>query len=304
MGDNCDLLVVGAGPAGIAAALQAARDGLSCVILSREPPGGLAMAAGAIGNLPGFAPGASGPELARVFSRQVREAGIPLVSGVIEAAATDRGTFRVWGRYGSWSGCCLLLATGTEPRPPGVDLPVAVSPLIHRDIRSLPPDLSHLQVAVVGGGEAALDTALSMRARGAEVTLWVRSGQIKAPPGLTDQTRQAGVAIMCGHRLAQVAAVDDGLALTFHTGSAQQDITVFCHHLALCIGRRPRRELYDLLTGPDAALPDDLPGPLPGLFLAGDLIRPHSRFIATAMGDGQRAARLALAHLSSQRSRP
>jgi thioredoxin reductase len=63
-------------------------------------------------------------------------------------------------------------------------------------------------------------------------------------------------------------------------------------HLMVCVGRAPRDDLYRMLV-PDGPLPSTVATPLPGLYLAGDVIAGRDRFIARAMGDGQRAALLA-----------
>jgi thioredoxin reductase (NADPH) len=182
-------------------------------------------------------------------------------------------------------------------------LPFAATPhtaeLVHRDVRTLPVDLADRHLAVVGGGEAAIDSALTLAARGARATVLCRGVEAKAPRWLVSEALDRGVAFR--HDCTVVAALRtrDGLRLLATSGHADTEIAA--HEVLVAIGRQPNRALFDQLC-PGAAAPADIVGPRPGLFLAGDLIRGHDRFAAIATGDGQRAARAALAFLRGSRS--
>ncbi len=279
-----DLLVVGLGPAGVSCALQARRDGLDLLAVGDEPVGGLVRAARRLDNLPGAAvPGITGRELAERMAEQVEKLGIPVTEGLVVGLVWNRdaGCFAARLSDGrAFSARAVCLATGTRPRAWNLRTEVR---WLHRDVRSLPVDLTGAEVAVVGGGEAALDTALSARDRGAAVTVLARA-RLRSTPGLVAELEQAGIEVLTGAELAQASHSESGWALTCSNGAG-----LSANELVVCIGREPRDELAAGLCPEGFELSVSQPH-CPGLYLAGDAIRGHDRYVATALGDGQRAA--------------
>jgi len=170
-------------------------------------------------------------------------------------------------------------------------VPIEGARWIHRDARSLPQALAGLKVAVIGGGEAALDTALTACDRGAAVEILVRGDRLRSASGLVREARAAGVRVRPGIGLARARRTEDGWRL-----ATVDDETTEADELVVCIGREPRDELIEGLRPggyPRAVIQPERPG----LFLAGDAIRGRERYVATAMGDGQRAAIAAAKYL-------
>ena len=276
-----DLLVVGLGPAGVACALQAYRDGLDVVALGDEPVGGLVRAGRKLVNLPGL-PSIAGEELAGRLADQLREMGVVAYHGHVSSIERRERAFSVTLASGrELSARTICLSTGTRPR----DWDISVGgQQVHRDARSLPENLRGSRLLVVGGGEAAIDTALSARDRGAEVIVMARGYKLNAVAGLIGEAGRAGVEVRLKTRVARVTGGPGHWVLTCSGWEP-----VKAEHLAVCIGRVPRDELLSgLIVG--GFEPEVEQKSLPGLFLAGDLIRGRDRYVATAMGDGQRAA--------------
>ncbi len=284
-----DLLIVGLGPAGVACALQARREGLRLLAVGDEPVGGLLPAARRLDNLP-TASGMAGAELARRMAEQLDERGVDCTEGrVTTLAATADGHAVGLADGRGWRARCVCLATGTRPR----HWPVALEGgrWVHRDARSVPARLDGLRAAVIGGGEAALDTALSLRDRGAGVELWVRGRRLRAGAALQAEAQAAGVRPIWSSEPVRARRQGPFWELTARDGRR-----LVADELVVCIGRERRDELLAAVPPqPDAAEPIVY---RPGLFVAGDLIRGRDRYTATAMGDGQRAAVACMRHLS------
>lgn len=293
-GAEVDLLVLGRGPAGVSCALQARRDGWRVLLVGDEPVGGLVRAARRIDNLAGR-PGVPGTRFAAALGRQLRTTGARSVQAGIAALRCESGWFVADGSGGFEARArAVCLATGTRPRRW-----LASSERAARDVRALPRELAGARVVVVGGGEAALDTALSAADRGAHVAVLVRGAQPRSAPGLLDEVLRAGLELRCGVEVEGVSGGPGAWRLACRSGGS-----VAAEQLVVCIGREPRDELLQGL-GLEALAPSVDQPALPGLFAAGDVIRGRERYVATALGDGQRAALAAAAFLEAGRtSRP
>ncbi len=266
------ILIVGAGPAGLAASIQARRDLVEHVVIGREPAGGLVPAAWRIDNLPGFPGGVTGEALARRLGKQATALGLPVTAGEVTGIEKQAGVFSAMLSSGERiQARRVILATGTVPRP----WTAPASGRLHRDVRTLPESLEGLSVAIVGGGDAALDSALSVHGRGGRPVVHARAA-LRASERIVRRVEERGIEVRSRSTL-ETAGLDDD-------------------HLLVCIGRVPDDALYRMLV-PNGPLPSCVETPVEGLFVAGDLIAGHERYIALAQGDGQRAALLAQALL-------
>jgi thioredoxin reductase (NADPH) len=294
-----DLLVVGLGPAGCSAMFAAMSEGMSVMAVEEDRVGGLVRAARWMGNLPDHPRGITGLDYAARLRRRLVQMDAPFVRARVERLRRGPSGFVLHLDSGEeLRGRTVCLAVGTAPRP--LPFPVAGGCAVVRDVRALPLELEGRTVAVVGGGDVALDTALSAIDRGARVLLVMRGERprcashllCEAAPTPIEPVRQAEVLAVT----AETGAAGPGrTVLHLRRESGVEQLAV--DYLAVCIGRQPRRELLD------QHLPGWTPGeqpdtPIPGLFLAGDLIHPRERrFVPQAEQDGARAAALARDHV-------
>ena len=288
---QCDLAVIGAGPAGATCAMQADRYGIDAVVIDPQLPGGLVRCAHRIDNLPGFPDGISGKIFARLLADQLIRCNVPVIAATADGVQRTETGFLIRAGENDLACRALLLATGTRPLPfyvPGYSY-AAETGRAHRDIRSLPLELSDAEVVVVGSGEAAVDSALSAALRGGRVTVVCRGNMVRAQRMLIREAAEQRVQFAHGYSLAAVEHLGGGLALEW-IGEEGTKRTV-SDHLVVCIGREPRLSLYRALVS-DGPNPQSIATPVPGLFLAGDVIRGAMRFVTTSAGDGMRAAEL------------
>ena len=271
--ESVDIAIVGAGPAGIAACLEAVRLGLSPLLVSEGPVGGLVHAARRLDNLPGYPGGISGSEWARACEIQLEKAGIPrLMSKVLAVAGTDLD-FLITTSREIVSAHAVVLAVGTRPRPFPVALPHG--PFIRRDAAGLPSRLEGLRAAVVGSGEAAVDTALNLADRGAAVTLLSRAEAPRACAALLGELSTSEVRVLAGTAVCR-AAEDAGTVRLL-----QEDGGEWTGNLAVfCIGRESRIDEIRL----------DCPPGTREILTAGDMNRTTDRYVLPAMADGRAAA--------------
>jgi thioredoxin reductase (NADPH) len=323
--DHYDLAIVGAGPAGLAAAVYAASDGLQTIVVEREVPGGQASHTSMIENFFGFPDGIGGAELARRAGRQAERFGAELVflRGVEGSRRTAEGQFEIDVQGGFGFGAAVVIAApGMEWRRLEVD---GVDALLERGVyygagRSEAAQCGGDDVIVVGAGNSAGQAVLNLANAGARVTMVVRGDRLgKTMSAYLVKRIEAHllIAVRFGTRVAELHERDGHLAaVTVETsGGAREELPATA--LFLCIGGVPQtRWAADVgvctdaagyvLTGPDALSdgrrPEGWPldrdplaveTNLPGLFAAGDVRHGSAKRVAGAVGDGAMAVTLA-----------
>jgi thioredoxin reductase (NADPH) len=319
-----ELAIVGAGPAGLAAAVYAASDGLSTVVIEADVPGGQASHTSMIENFFGFPDGIGGAELARLAGRQAERFGAELVllRGVVGSTGDASGapSLQIDGGY-EVTADTVIAANGMEWRRLDVD---GVAELLDRGVyygagRSEAARCAGDQVVVVGAGNSAGQAVLHLARAGAKVTLIVRGDRLasKMSAYLVERIEPNPlVDVRLETNVTAVHADGDELgAVTISDGAGKSE-QLRAGALFLCIGGTPRtawaggagvrvNQAGFVVTGSglleDGRRPEGWPldrDPLvlettiPGLFAAGDLRSGSTKRVAAAVGEGAMAAAL------------
>lgn len=181
-----DLLVVGAGPAGLAAAVYGARAGLDTVVVERGVTGGQIATVDRVENYPGFPEGLSGAELAQRMEEQARRFGAVFLAG--DAAASDLDLASTLKRAAKQTARAVIIATGAHPRRLGVP---GEDRLRGRGVSYCATCdgafFRGRRVAVIGGGDSAVTEAVFLARLAAKVTVVHRRNRFRATPALADR---------------------------------------------------------------------------------------------------------------------
>ncbi len=318
--DVYDVIVAGAGPAGLTAAVYAASEGLRTLVLERCAPGGQAGTSAQIENYPGFAHGISGRELTEAAHRQaVRfEAefliGVALLAGAPEPDGTLKVELSNCVRVAARSG---IACGGIAYRR--LDAP-GVSELLGRGVvyGSAPGDALSCEgakVTVIGGANSASQAAVHLAEYAERVTMIVRAGSLAR----RTSTYLAGrveahprIEVLTGAELIRAEGEGHLEAIEIMTPGGARHIET--HAMFVIIGGEPlttgleEELLLDdggyLVTGPDILSGDHarrwalerepmyLESSQPGLFVAGDIRRGSTKRVASAVGEGAMAVTL------------
>jgi thioredoxin reductase len=315
-----DVAVVGAGPAGLAAAVGASSEGLRTVVLEHEAVGGQAGTSSMIRNYPGFSQGISGATLAQETWRQAWTFGTTFVyMRRVESLSAQDGCHQLRLSDGSvLTSRTVVIATGAAYRRLGVP---ALEDLQGRGVFygaavSEAPAMRGRTVFVAGGGNSAGQAALHLAKWARQVTILVRASSLAA--SMSDYLiREIGAAPNIDVRYrVQVA---DGTGTSYLQSLVLQDAvsgarrSVPADALFVLIGARPRTDWLGqavardrwgfILTGPNLSAgnrwppgrpPLPLETSLPGVFAAGDVRRGSVTRVASAVGEG--AATIPLVH--------
>ena len=326
-----DLVVIGAGPAGLAAAVYAASDGLATIVFERDVPGGQASHTSLIENFFGFPDGIGGAELARRAGRQAERFGaeVMVLRGVRGSRLNgeDDRQLLVLDDGLEVTAAVVLAATGMDWRRLEVD---GVDELLGHGVyygagRSEAAQTAGERVVVVGAGNSAGQAVLNFADAGAQVAMLVRGDRLGKSMSayLVERIeRHPLIDVRLETRLTGLHETGGRLSGVTVTDAAGSIRTEQADAVFICIGGRPHTDWCPaervstdtagyILTGADllagGSRPEGWPlerDPLPletsraGLFAAGDVRHGSTKRVAGAVGEGAMAAALAFQRLA------
>jgi thioredoxin reductase (NADPH) len=285
-----DLVIIGAGPAGLTAAIYARRAGLDFLLLDQDGcGGGQITSAHRVQNYPGL-PGITGEELGERLRSHAQSLGVEVQYGqVVSLSRTGEGFFLTTDEGTSLRSRAVIAAVGASPRHlglPGEDTLAGVSYCAHCDGAFF----TGQNVAVVGGGDTAVADALYLSQICAHVTVLLRRDRFRAAPAEVEQLlRRENVSVRRNVQVKALVGREHLSALGLSTGEALP-----CAGLFIAAGTVPATGFLGelpILTQEGYIWADETgKTAIPGLFAAGDSRKKPLRQLVTAVADGANAA--------------
>lgn len=304
-----DLIIIGAGPTGLSAAIYAGREDLKVLVLDQSIVGGLAAITDVIDNYPGFEAGISGHELAERLEKQAKRFGAEIRTGmpVTGLEKTSEG-ISVKTASGDLTARSVIIATGSTYKQLGVP---GEAELVGRGIHFCAtcdgPLYRDKRLVVIGGGNSAVQETLFLAKFAANITMLVRGPELKASAILIDQIKLLeNVEILYGQTTTSVT-VDQGIKTVHATDANDKQVSYECDGIFVFIGLLANTEAFvDTLAHDERnflTTDTNYASSLPGVFVAGDVRSGSTWQIAAAVGEGVSAALAVREYLAQTRLR-
>ena len=280
-----EVIIIGAGPSGLAAALQLKRYGVYPLIFERDQIGGLLHNANLVENYPGFPGGISGPELVRIFKDHVWINSLRIKPENVEELTHHNGVFQVVTSDQSFQARIVVIATGTKPRIfTDFEIPEDTRDLIFYEVYPV-MDRKEQHIAIVGAGDAAFDYALNLGKRN-EVLVLNRGEKISCLPLLWQRAKEIpSITYLPNTSISSlVSKSGQGLLLECRTPDGSKSIQV-----DVLIGAIGRDAQLDFISGQFSKKAIQLVSH-GDLYYVGDVANGLYRQTAIAVGDGILAA--------------
>lgn len=300
MSDIHDIVILGAGPAGLTAGLYAARARMDVVLFEKAMPGGQILITDRIENFPGFPDGVSGPDLAGWMTKQAEHFGLKTViaeAKEIEFKSGFGGHFLVRLENGTdVKTLSLIAATGAGWNRLGIP---GEDEFAGRGVSYCAtcdgPLFRNKEVVVVGGGDTALEDGLFLTKFAKKVTIIHRRDRLRATKILQERAAANQKIELCLDSVAvgiigekKVEAIK---VRNVKTGDVKN---IKCDGVFIFIGITPNSGLFKQMVKTDdkdyIVADDDMKTSCDGIFVCGDVRKKSLRQVVTATGDGATAA--------------
>jgi thioredoxin reductase (NADPH) len=295
-GSHARVLIIGSGPAGLTAAIYAARADLDPLVIAGYVPGGQLMITSEVENYPGFPDGIDGPELMAKFRAQAERFGARVNDVDVESVDLSARPFKVTAGGQLHTADAVIIATGasaiwldlpneTRLRGRGVSACATCDGFFFRDRR----------VAVVGGGDSALEEALFLTKFATEVVIIHRRDELRGSRIMQKRAfDHPKIRFEWNSEVVDVLGEDKISGLRLRDTQTGEERGMDVEGLFVAIGHRPNTDVFRGWLEVDAkgylVVHDHTRTEIEGVFVAGDVHDHRYRQAVTAAGDGCKAA--------------
>ncbi|QLG70033.1 MAG: Thioredoxin reductase [Candidatus Woesebacteria bacterium] len=303
-----DIVIIGSGPAGLTAAIYTSRGAASTLVLAGSTWGGQLMLTTEVENFPGFPEGVMGPDLMLKMRQQAERFGSVVKEEDAREVVTSENGFLVKTDNSSYKARSLIVASGAATK--WLDAP-GVKELIGRGVSSCAPCDAYFfkdkKVAVVGGGDSAMEEALVLSKFANEVIIVHRRDEFRASKIMQDKVfANPKIKVLWNTEVKEAKGKEKLEALVLINNKTQEVKEESFDGLFVAIGHVPQSEVFKGLLELDekgyVKVFDKTKTNVTGIFVAGDVHDFRYRQAVTAAGFGCMAALDALSYIENLKS--
>ena len=294
-----DMVIIGGGPAGYTAALYAARAGLDVIVIERMSAGGQMAVTDTIDNYSGFSEGIPGWELGMKMQAGAERFGAVTKYGEVVSVELEGNIKKVRTSSDEFGARTVVIATGANPRELGVDREEEfVSRGVHYCAHCDGRFYKNKVVAVVGGGNSALEDALYLSRLAAKVYLIHRRDSFRASKIYVDAlSKSTNIEFLANSSVAELIADERVTGIRLADGRELE-----INGLFVSIGRKPASDIFrgqlELDEGGYIVADESTRTSIAGVYAIGDVRTKPLRQVVTAVGDGAVAVHFAEEYLA------
>lgn len=291
-----DIIILGAGPAGLSAAIYAARANHSPLLLTGPDLGGQVATTTAVENYPGFLDGIQGPDLARIMREQAEKFGARIEYETITEAKLHERPFHLIGEAGEYRARTLIIATGASATKLGVP---GERELTGRGVSYCATCDGYFftdkEVVVVGGGDSALEEALFLTKFASRVTIVHRRDTLRAGPILQARAHEnPKLNFVWNTAVTEISGASKVQAVRLRDVHSGEERVLPTAGVFIYIGHQPNSQLFSEQLEMDERgyLVTDkwMRTNVEGVYAAGEVADPRYRQVITSAGMGAAAA--------------
>ena len=304
MANDYDIVVIGAGVAGLNAAIAAARHGARTMVIDSLGAGGQVINVDRIDNFPGPAEGMSGFELGPMLQMQADEAGVEFALDTIETIAKADSGFRIAGADLELSAGAVIIAAGSAKRTLGIPGEAEFEGRGVSHCASCDgPLMRGKAVSIIGGGDSALDEALALVPHATKITVIHRGSRLRASAALQAKVSEASnIELRLETIATEIRGTDGVSAVAIRDLATGAEIDIPSHGVFVYVGLEPNTaflgDAVSLAADGRIVVDLDMQTSVPGIFAAGDIRARSVAHLAASAGDGVTAAISAVRYLA------
>lgn len=300
-----DNIIIGGGPAGLAAALYGGRARMKTLILERAKFGGQAATTSEMENYPGAVEGGT-TELIERMRSQAEEFGAEIIKDEVVDMTLEGDVKTLVGRNGEYKGKTIIIATGANPRLGGFKNEIELRGKGISYCATCDADFfTELDVAVVGGGDSALDEALYLTKFAEKVTVIHRRDEFRANKAVQERVFANDKIDIIWDTVVEEAIDDDGIigGLKLKNKKTGEESELEVQGCFVFVGFVPNSKLFEgrveMNERGEIMADTEMRTNIPGVFVAGDVREKTLRQVITACADGAIASTQAEHYVSN-----
>lgn len=296
-----DVIIIGAGPAGLSAALYSARAGLDTLIIEKEAIGGQIALTTSVDNYPGDNSSPTGPDLSDKMLKQAMDFGAERVFAEVKSLELEGEVKKVVTDDKTYETKTVILAMGANPRKLGIP---GEKEFTGRGVAYCAtcdaPFYTGLEIYVIGGGDAAVEEAIYLTKFARKVKIVYRGNKLRAAKTIQDKARANDkIEIIYNSEIKEIQG-EMGVNKMKMVNNQTNEITIVeptdgdsDYGVFIFIGYIPNTSLVECiidLTDGYITTDEDMKTQIPGVFACGDVRKKTVRQVVTAVSDGAIAA--------------